>query len=83
MSTWGGAPEAGHGGLVGPGWLILGGDFRAGAGMNDDVGMRAAAFPMQAEVIGAAREDAFMLYAACRSEIPIGRSRSRSYASTT
>jgi hypothetical protein len=61
-STYGGAPEAAHGALVGPSWLVLGGDFRAGAGVNDDRAMKAAAFPMQGEMTGAARKDAFTFY---------------------
>lgn len=62
MSTWGGPPEAAHGALGTPSWLTLGGDFRAGAGLNQDVGLHASAFPMQAELIGAAHADAFTLY---------------------
>lgn len=62
MSTYGGAPEAAHGGLVGPSWLEVSGDFRAGAGVNEDVGLHPAAFPMQAELDAAAHKDAFTFY---------------------
>lgn len=55
MSTWGGAPEAAHGVLAGPAWLVLGGDFRGGTGVINNQGMNPAAFPMQADVEGAVR----------------------------
>jgi hypothetical protein len=63
MSTFGGAPEAAHGKLAGPSWLIISGDFRAGAGLNDRVKAQGAAFPMQAEVDGAVRGGSITLLA--------------------
>lgn len=63
QSTFGGAPEAAHGALVGPSWLRVGGDLRAGAGLIQDIATKPAAFPMQAEIVAAARQAAFTLYA--------------------
>jgi len=62
-STYGGAPEAAHGKLVGPSWLTLGADLRAGLGVLDNRGVRPAAFPMQAEGAAFVHHDAFSLYA--------------------
>ena len=62
-TTYGGAPEAGHGSLVGPSWLLVGGDARAGAGLVYDLGAHPAAFPMQAEADAFAHHDALSLYA--------------------
>jgi len=63
FSTYAGAPEAAHGKLVGPSWLVVGGDFRAGAGLNQDLGTNSVAFPMQAEMDAAVKKSAFTLYA--------------------
>jgi hypothetical protein len=71
-STFGGAPEAAHGALVGPSWLVLGGDFRGGAGLNQNVGLHPAAFPMQAELAAAARKSTFTLYATLGAQMGDG-----------
>ena len=63
MSTNGGAPEAAHGALVGPDWLQLGGDARAGAGLVDNRGVRPAAFPMQADLDAAIHGHGFTFLA--------------------
>ncbi|MDB4954973.1 MAG: hypothetical protein JWO36_2542 [Myxococcales bacterium] len=63
MSTYGGAPEAAHGKLVGPTWLLVGADFRAGAGLIENTGSHPNAFPMQAEGAAFARHDAWSVYA--------------------
>ncbi|HEY6040033.1 MAG TPA: hypothetical protein VIV58_37380 [Kofleriaceae bacterium] len=55
MSTWGGPAEAAHGYLVGPTWLVVGGDFRGATGLTDNQGMNPAAFPMQADLAAAVR----------------------------
>jgi hypothetical protein len=62
-STYGGAPEAAHGSLVGPSWLEVGADLRAGAGLIADLGPRPSAFPMQAEAGALVHHAAFSLYA--------------------
>ena len=62
-STYGGAPEAGHGKLVGPSWLEVSADFRGALGLIDDLGPHPGAFPMQAEAGADARDGAFSLYA--------------------
>ena len=49
ISTFHQPPEAAHGALVGPSWLELSADLRGGAGLVDDLGAKAAAFPMQAD----------------------------------
>lgn len=62
-STFGGPPEAAHGVLVGPSWLVVGGDFRGGAGLVQNTGTHASAFPMQAEAAAFVHHDAFSFYA--------------------
>lgn len=54
-STFGGAPEAAHGALVGPGWLTLGGDLRVAAGGIRQGGIAPFFAPMQAELYGRAQ----------------------------
>jgi hypothetical protein len=72
LATYDVKPEAAHGGLVGPSWLVVGGDFRAGAGLVQDVGMRPAAFPMQAEMLAAAHASAFTAYATLGAQMGDG-----------
>jgi hypothetical protein len=62
-STYGGAPEAAHGALVGPSWLQVSGDFRGAAGLVQNVGSHPGAFPMQAELNAAVHTSGFTLYA--------------------
>jgi hypothetical protein len=50
MSQWGGAPEAFNGKIPIPSWLVVGGDFRGAAGLdNDGLKNELVIFPMQAE----------------------------------
>jgi hypothetical protein len=63
QSTYGGTPEAAHGKLVGPDWLVVGADFRAAAGGLYDLSLAPAGFPMQAEGAAQAHFGAFSLYA--------------------
>ncbi len=62
-STWGGAPEAAHGRLVGPSWLTVGADLRAAVGVLGNQGPQPAAFPMQAEAEASIHKAGFSLYA--------------------
>ncbi len=55
MSTYDGDPTAAHGALVGPSWLQVSGDARAGAGLVDVLSTKPAAFPMQADLDVAVR----------------------------
>jgi hypothetical protein len=50
-----------HGVLDPPSWLQLGGDARAAAGLLQDRGVAAAAYPMQAEVYASAASHGFSL----------------------
>jgi hypothetical protein len=63
MSTYGGAPEPAHGALVGPPWLLVGGDARAAGGLVWNRGPQPGAFPMQADFDAAARGDGLTLFA--------------------
>jgi hypothetical protein len=63
MSTFGGAPEAGHGLLVGPSWLEVGGDGRLAGGVNYNLGAKGAVFPMQADFDAAVRGYNLTLFA--------------------
>jgi hypothetical protein len=50
ISQWGGAPEAFYGKLPMPSWLVVGGDFRGAAGLdNEGLKSELVEFPMQAE----------------------------------
>jgi hypothetical protein len=49
-----GAPEFLHGAIDPPGWLTLGGDVRAAAGMADSGVVTGAGYPMQGEVYASA-----------------------------
>jgi hypothetical protein len=62
-STYGGDPTAAHGRLVGPTWLVLGADLRAGGGFIDDTKLGGGAFPMQAEAEAMIHHGALSLYA--------------------
>ncbi len=62
-STFGGAPEAAHGKLVGPSWLELTADLRAAAGFIEDLGPHAGGFPMQAEAAALVHHEGFSFYA--------------------
>jgi hypothetical protein len=53
-AQWGGAPGFLHDVLDPPSWLQLGGDARAAAGLFQDRGTAAAAYPMQGEIYAAA-----------------------------
>jgi hypothetical protein len=63
LSTYGGPPEAAHGALVGPDWLVLGADLRGAAGGLYDRSVAPAGFPMQAEGAAEVHHGAFSLYA--------------------
>jgi hypothetical protein len=54
FSTYGGDPAFVHGKLDVPSWLQFGGDLRGGAGLIVNRGPQGGAFPMQADVYGAA-----------------------------
>jgi hypothetical protein len=62
LGTYDVAPEAAHGALVGPSWLEVGAELRAGAGFVDARGPGAAAYPMQADAEALVRGDGFTLF---------------------
>jgi hypothetical protein len=56
-------PEAAHGALVGPNWLEVSAELRGAAGMVDDRGAHADAFPMQADAEAAVTGHGFTVFA--------------------
>jgi hypothetical protein len=62
MSTFGGAPEAGHGLVTWPPWIQLGGDGRLAGGFFYNNGASGAVFPMQADLDVALRAYNFTLF---------------------
>lgn len=63
QSTFGGKPEAAHGALAGPTWLLVSGDFRGAGGFVQSRSGNAAGFPMQADLIGDVHASAFRVNA--------------------